>query len=280
MLLHLDPAVPLVWRDPTTLQLGVDPVAAVIPDVSSGLERLVAVLAAGVSDTGYSMLAATFGVSARDAQRLRDAVTASLLQEAVEPTPLRAAVLGDSPLAHGVARLLDELGLRTGDLESPDLVVLVADRVIPPSDHRGWLQRDIPHLPVVASDAAITVGHVVEPGATACLHCIDLHRRDADPAWPAIAAQLTMLAPPAGDPLRTASAAVHTARIVARRLRHGPAASRELRIAGDGGEVTERDVLPHPECRCATPQENDWAPAGVPAAPPPTTTATTSAVRA
>jgi bacteriocin biosynthesis cyclodehydratase domain-containing protein len=276
MLLHLDPAVPLVWRDPTTLQLGVDPVVAVIPDVTSGLERLVAVLASGVSDTGYPMLAATFGVGAVEAQRLLDAVAGCLVQEPADATPLRAAVLGDGSLAHGIARLLDEAGLRTSDAERPDLVVLVADRVIPPAEHRSWLQRDIPHLPVVASDAAITVGPFVEPGATACLHCLDLHRRDDDPAWPAIATQLTMLAAPVENPLRTASAVALASRLVARRLRMGAGDPHELRIAADGDELTERVVLPHPECRCAAPQGSDWGRAGDLSGPHPTTTATAS----
>lgn len=279
MVLRLDPTVPLVWRDPTTLQLGIDPVVAVIPDVTPGLERLVAVLASGVSETGYPMMAGTFGVTPFDAARLRDAVEPCLLAEAAQPASAGCvAVLGDTQLAYGIARLLDELGVRTADLERPDLVMLVGDRVIPPADHRGWLQRDIPHLAVVSSDAAITVGHIVEPGATACLHCVDLHRRDADPSWPAIATQLATLPAPQAHPLRTASAVEHAARAAVNRLRDGPATSpRELRIAADGGEITERRVRPHPECRCATPQESDWAPADAPASPHPTTTATASA---
>lgn len=283
MILRLDPTVPLVWRDPTTLQLGVDPPAAVVPDVTPGLERLVAVLAAGVSDTGYPMLASTFGVSPQQATQLREAVGPVLQPEpadSVDDRPQgRVAVLGDTPLARAIARLLDELGLRTSDLEQLELVVLVGDRVIAPSEHRGWLQRDIAHLAVVASDAAITVGHVVEPGMTACLHCVDLHRRDADPAWPAIAAQLATLAPPAAHPLRTASAVVHAVRVIRERLQTGAAATaRERRIAADGAEVTEQVVLPHPECRCAALPESDWAHAGATSAPRPTTTATASGV--
>jgi hypothetical protein len=281
VILRLDPTVPLVWRDPTTLQLGVDPPAAVVPDVTPGVERLVAVLAAGVSDSGYPMLADTFGVSPQQAAQLREAVGPVLQAESAETVDGRpqgrVAVLGDTPLARAIARLLDELGLRTSEREHVELVVLVGDRVIAPSEHRGWLQRDIAHLAVVASDAAITVGHVVEPGVTACLHCVDLHRRDADPAWPAIAAQLATLAPPAAHPLRTASAVVHSVRVISERLQNGAAeTARERRIAGDGAEVTERVVLPHPECRCAAPLESDWAREAATAAPHPTTTATTS----
>ena len=275
MLLHLDPVIPLLWRDPTTLQFGVDPVVAVIPEVTPELERLVAVLASGVSESGYRMLAGTFGVSDAQARHLLDAVSGCLLGPAAQPTTARAAVLGDTALARGIARLLDELGLRAQDAEHPDLVVLVADRVIAPSEHRGWLQRDIPHLAVVASDASVTVGHVVEPGTTACLHCLDLHRRDADGAWPALAAQLAMLPPPPADPVRTASAAAEVARVVAGRLAHGPAANAgERRLDGDGAQVTVRAVAPHPECRCAAPPESDWAPVAASEVPQPTTTTT------
>ena len=50
--------------------------------------------------------------------------------------------------------------------------------------------RDVPHLAVVFDDDGARVGPLVEPGAGPCLRCLDLGRRDADPAWPAIAAQL------------------------------------------------------------------------------------------
>jgi hypothetical protein len=33
---------------------------------------------------------------------------------------------------------------------------------------------------------------MVIPGASSCLRCADLHRRDRDPAWGALAAQLTV----------------------------------------------------------------------------------------
>lgn len=278
MVLRLNPSIPLVWRDPTTLQLGVDPLIVVVPEVTPGIERLIAVLTAGVSETGYPMLAGTFGVTPRQADRLLAALDRCLLLEPTVAHRRRAAVLGDGPLAHGIARVLDEAGLRTTELEHPQLIVLVGDRVIAPAEHRGWLQRDIPHLAVVTSDAAITIGHIVEPGVTACLHCLDLHRRDADPAWPAIATQLAMLAAPAPHPLRTASAIAHAARIVAERLGDGATCvARELRITGDGDELSERLAAPHPDCRCATRPESDWAPADDPAVPRPTRRARASA---
>ncbi len=281
MLHRLDPTIPLLWRDPTTVQFGSDPVVAVIPDVTPEVERLIATLAAGVSDSGYRMLARTFGVTDAQAGELLDAVGGCLTGPMVAPAAARATVLGNSELARGIARLLDELGLRAQDAERPDLVVLAGDRVISPADHRGWLQRDIPHLAVVASESSVTVGHVVEPGITACLHCLDLHRRDDDPAWPAIAAQLASLPAPSTQPMLVASAAVEAARSVARRLTSGPLASATARrLSGDGDQLTEWVVRPHPECRCATPPESDWAHGDATAAPGPTTTKTASGGRA
>src|SRR5690606_37673702 len=55
MVLRLDPAIPLVWRDPHTLQFGVDPAVTVLRDVAPAVEHLIAVLAAGVSRSGYRM---------------------------------------------------------------------------------------------------------------------------------------------------------------------------------------------------------------------------------
>jgi bacteriocin biosynthesis cyclodehydratase domain-containing protein len=282
MTLRLDPAIPLVWRDPQTLQFGVDPVVTVLPEVTPALERLVAALAAGVTTSGLRMLAGTQRVGEAQRERLLTTLEPCLLPEPrSEPAAdHRAIVLGDTPLAAALARLLDELGLRTTEPQQAALAVLVADRVVLPADHRVWLQRDVPHLPVITGEASITIGPLVTPGSSACLHCAALHRRDADPAWPAIAAQLATHPAPAPHPLRTASAVAHAARLVAQALRHEPCSGRELRIAGDGEHVTERAVAPHPECRCAAPPGSDWAPADVPADPRPPSAARASAEHA
>ncbi|QEO09651.1 TOMM precursor leader peptide-binding protein [Protaetiibacter larvae] len=272
MVLHLDPAIPMVWRDPMTVQFGVDPVVTIVPEVTPAGERLIAVLAAGVSETGYPMLANALGVSGAEAAELLRALHDCLLPDAGDSPAAprgRILVLGDTPLAGGIARVLDDAGLRTTDPRTPALVLLVADRVVAPADHRVWLQRDIPHLPVVVGDSSITIGPLVEPGRTACLHCVGLHRRDVDPAWPAIATQLSALRAPAPHPLRAASAIAVAARMATARLRDGadPGPARELRIAGDGGELSGQFVEPHPECRCSTPPESDWAPADALARP-------------
>ena len=54
----------------------------------------------------------------------------------------------------------------------------------------------MPHLVATVRGATGVVGPLVVPGRTSCLRCADLHRRDADPRWPRLAAQLTAAEPP------------------------------------------------------------------------------------
>jgi molybdopterin/thiamine biosynthesis adenylyltransferase len=57
----------------------------------------------------------------------------------------------------------------------------------------------VPHLVAAVRGQTGVVGPLVIPGVTSCLRCADLHRRDADPRWPALAAQLTATeSPPSG----------------------------------------------------------------------------------
>ena len=56
------------------------------------------------------------------------------------------------------------------------------------------------HLVATVRGETGVVGPLVVPGATSCLRCGDLHRRDADERWPRLAAQLTAAeAPPSGS---------------------------------------------------------------------------------
>ncbi len=72
----------------------------------------------------------------------------------------------------------------------PDLVVLVDSGVADPVRHTPLRDAGAAHLSVVVREASVLVGPLVVPGRTSCLTCVELHRADADPAWPMVAAQL------------------------------------------------------------------------------------------
>ena len=56
----------------------------------------------------------------------------------------------------------------------------------------GGLVRDrVPHLALRTGEAIGVVGPLVQPGRSACLHCVDLRKAEADPQWPKILAQAT-----------------------------------------------------------------------------------------
>ena len=104
MVLRLSPDVPVVWRNPFDVQLGVDEVRLVLRDVSPGQERLLAALTAGVSEAGYSMIAKSAAVEAADAEALLLALEADLVLPRAAPPP-RVEVLGTGPVAAGLAAL-------------------------------------------------------------------------------------------------------------------------------------------------------------------------------
>ena len=137
---------------------------------------------------------------------------------------------------------------------APDLVVLVETDVADPLRYRPLLADDVPHLSVVVREASVLVGPLVVPGRTACLRCVDLHRADADPGWPALAAQLALPRPDdrgVETLLAAAAGALAAAQAVAhldgrRAAAHDGAL--ELRLP----DVVPRSLTwpPHPRCGC------------------------------
>jgi hypothetical protein len=278
MVLKLADAVPMVWRTPTSVQLGVDAPTVVIEGVTPGVERMLAALRSGVSLSGWNMLARDAGVPATEAAALLDRLEPAMQAERPAASG-RALVTGEGPLALALASLLRDEGLLArADEADPALAVLVTDWVLGPDDAATWLRRDVPHLPVVSADRSVTVGPFVEPGRTPCIYCVQLARTDADPAWPAVATQLWGRPAAPMSQLALMSAAVFAARAVRSRLREGPSdTARGWRIADDGAAISAWTARLHPRCSCAAPPESDWAPGSGRADPGATTTGSGSA---
>ncbi len=218
MTLRLDPALPLVWRTPEDLQVGAAAPVAVFERAGDVEAGLIAALRHGVSLTTLVTIGSGLDASP---ERVHEVVERLAPAFVGEPSPSASrgdhgradaavrrtrtvAVDGTGPLADLIAANLAAFGhfvLRleppapggapaSTDLPEPDLVVIVAAWAVTPARHLPWLRRDLPHLAVVSDDAGIRVGPFVEPGRGPCLRCLDLAARDADAAWPVIAAQL------------------------------------------------------------------------------------------
>jgi bacteriocin biosynthesis cyclodehydratase domain-containing protein len=273
MVLKVGAGIPLVWRNPSSLQFGVDTPIVVLDALDSGTERLVAALVSGVSRSGFDMMAREAGLTEADAVGLLDRLE-PVLQRGADAPAGTVAVTGDGALADELRRVLASTGelAAPGDA-APELAVLVAAWVIGVDDHGTWLRRDIPHLPVVIGDGGVTVGPFVEPGSGPCLYCVQLTRTDEDAAWPAIATQLWSRPAPSLARLPLLEAAAFTARRIHERLDGGPSSREEAtswQLDARDGAVSSRGWMPHAHCRCATPAEIDWAPAAALSAPPST----------
>ncbi len=255
MILKLDPRWPLVWRTPFSVQLGIDPPRVRLDDVSEQQERMLSALAVGVSEPGLTLLA-DGNVGARNA--LLDALAPVLRSEPAQTAPRTVAVCGSGELVGAVARLMVDAGVRVVAAATPDslrgatpqLAIVVAHFVFHPDMHSEWLRRDVPHLPVVFSDAGVTIGPVVEPGSGPCLLCLELHRRDEDEAWPAIATQLLGRRSGAESALLALDGAVAVARLALERLDRGPGEATSTRIDAATGDKTYRRSHAHPQCGC------------------------------
>jgi bacteriocin biosynthesis cyclodehydratase domain-containing protein len=142
--------------------------------------------------------------------------------------------------------------------QRPDLTVLVADDVVDSRRGDELVRHDVPHLAVVTAPDRVVIGPLVLPGRTPCLRCLDLHRRDRDPAWPQIVAQLLSAQVRRGRgraETASATAAAGLAALQALVLLDGHATpvsvGRTLELTLPDGLVERRAWRLHPSCGCA-----------------------------
>jgi len=263
MVLKLDPRLAIVWRDPFSLQFGVDPARVVLREVTTTEERMIAALASGISRSGLGMIARAGGGTDEDAAGLLQRLAPILVEPLLRPpAPAPAvAIVGAGQTTQRIANMLAQSGVRvevsTRATEEPcDLGIAIGHYVLDPDSYGFWLRRDVPHLPVIFGDDSVTIGPLVEPGITACLYCLEHHRRDAVAQWSAIAAQLWGRRATSETPLGSREVAALVGRMALRRLRDGPeprqkgAAATSFRLDVETGEIVRRVWMPHPECGC------------------------------
>ena len=179
------------------------------------------------------------GLVAADVQRPRAEAVAEAIARAAPGTETR-------PVRRGPASLVVQVGA-----DRPASLLAA-----------GYAQRRQAHLLLSLYDGVPVVGPLVRAGGTPCLNCVDLHRRDRDPGWPDLAAQLASEPAPEPCGIPTLIAAIGYAAGEVLGFLDGGApqtvgAAVEIRTPG---QFRRRVWPPHPACGCGTRRRNRGQP--------------------
>ncbi len=157
-------------------------------------------------------------------------------------------------IAPGVNAWTGRTASRLGDGASrPGLVILAPVKPLDGLLVRELNLHEIPHLLVTAFEGWGSVGPLVIPGVTPCLDCLDLTRRDRDPAWPMVSARLGGF--PVGEiacdtVLSTLVAAEAVGHALAFTDGRGSIVRNGTLEISPGGRRRRRSWERHPQCRC------------------------------
>ncbi|MEU8260114.1 TOMM precursor leader peptide-binding protein [Micromonospora sp. NPDC048999] len=210
----------------------------------TGAGRLGGAIAVALAQAGVGHVAPDLAGPVRPSDLVGSGLTAAELGRPLAPA-IRGALgrctpgteTGPLPLRRGCVDLVVQLGT-----DRP--AALLAAR---------YAQRRQPHLLVDLRGGVPVVGPLVRPPAGPCLNCLDLHRVDRDPDWPALAAQLAADGSdrPCAATTRLAAVAYAAAEVLA----HLDGGTPEtlgcaVEIAG-AGRLRRRRWPPHPSCECS-----------------------------
>lgn len=283
---RLRPDCPILWRDATTICFGD---RAVVDNVTAAEVSWLGTLD-GLRDP--AQIAANLPVGAASARRLvRVARAVAAIEDAAEvPDSIRWTTPAARPAAWGrlgaaidtarsIPAAFDVLATRAaspvavlGTSETADLtrtavglaglplaeraaarVLLIAESTFPEA---LALDVDGPHLPIAVWGRRAVVGPLVDPGRSSCLRCAQMHRRDADLAWPLLSvqwAQATAAMDRQPVDLMLAGLAAMTAASLVRAWIDDPGpdwTDHALELSLPDGRPQVRDRPPHPLCGC------------------------------
>jgi hypothetical protein len=146
----------------------------------TGYPRLAVPIAAALAQAGVGHL----DPAGSGRTRLDDTAPGGLLPADVDRPRATAAA---EAVSRG-APATDVRSLRDG---SATFVVQIGAQRPAGLSALAYGRHRVPHLALDIRDGVAIVGPLVPPTGAPCLNCVDLHRQDRDPAWPALAAQLS-----------------------------------------------------------------------------------------
>ena len=269
----LDPALPVLLRPDGSVQVGWRPRRAVLirPPRGSNAAGLATLLRAMHAPVPMSELQRQAGglSDGELSDLVGQLVTAGVATRGPWQRPTRSAsirVHGRGPLSELLFEGLRCSGARVKQSNQAhaavtaaeaDLVVLSDNLVTDPRMLRDLHSQGVAHLAVRVRDGIGLVGPLVVPGVTSCLGCADLHRRDRDAAWPAVAAQLrdTVGVADRATVLATAALALSQVNRVIGAVRGSDPAppqalSATLEFDVHAGSIVARQWPKHPLCSC------------------------------
>ena len=212
--------------------------------------RAAAVRVAGAGRVGaqISLLLAAAGVANVEPVDAGVVQPADLAPGGLPPTALDVA--RSQAVRDRIAELAPSAG--TGAVD-PDVVVLVGAGAQPQAN--DLLRAGVAHLAIDIRSGSTLVGPFVHPGRSACLGCLDRLRTDRDPAWPTIAAQLSVPGEGLIDaPSSAAVAALATLQVLMHIDGGRPTATNALiDVRLPDGFAVRRALAPHPLCGCTWP---------------------------
>lgn len=258
----LSSGLPLVWRTPTSLQIGIDHPRVVIPKIYPAEERLLSALRVGFSDASLTAVAEECGLTRIETSAFMSALTPALTEHSPAPR-WRIAVDGSGPLVDTLGLLLIAAGhhvFRTSAAGAgkTDLAIVIGDFALEPHRPGSWLSRDIPHLPVVFSDESVRIGPLLGSRVSSkstlehypCEQCIVLTQRDQDECWVAMMSQLVGTAALSQTPIVNAEVSSLIARWIESPTSHPVAHNTAVVIdTRTGGKDVVTFAL-HPDCAC------------------------------
>lgn len=274
MLTRLDPRYPVLWRDDSTVQFGLEDVVRLSVE-ADWVEPLLGRLRAGIRRSSFDVVAHGVGAPRDAARHVLDILGPVLIDDGppIPPAWVEGVNVADGRALERLRDALMDEGIAAGDRDDRTAIgVIVVEGAAAALQLASYLRDDVPHLPVAFERDATTVGPLVIPGETPCLSCRDAHERERDPAWPMLHAQLVGRSAGMIAATRVAGAAELVGRILRTPL---AAAGLTVRVSPDGRR-SWRSVRHHEECRCREMSSRSRSGSATRISPPGPPTATTT----